>query len=65
MDYFTFIIVIIIAIYVGSLLYVTIVFKKAELRLINKPECYKSNPSPQSQAENCCEDCEYIRECIK
>lgn len=28
-----------------------------------KPTCFKSNPGPQSQAENCCEDCELQKEC--
>lgn len=27
------------------------------------PTCFKSNPSYQSQAENCCEDCEYQEKC--
>jgi len=28
------------------------------------PDCFKSNPSYQMQAENCCNDCPYRKECL-
>jgi len=31
----------------------------------NKPSCFKSNPSYQEQAENCCYDCIFRNECFK
>jgi hypothetical protein len=28
------------------------------------PHCFDSNPVPQQQAENCCDDCQVNRECL-
>jgi hypothetical protein len=34
------------------------------LRNSRRPSCFYSNPGPQQQAENCCDDCQVNGECL-